>query len=96
MKIVWLPRAIGDLQDIRAYIAGHDPKAAQRVAQRIRQTVHHLKAHPQLGRPADIENIRLMSVPTLPYCIPYRVNDGYIEILRVFHTSQNRPESWEE
>lgn len=95
MKIVWLPRAVSDLQDIRAYIAQHDPRAAQRIAQRIRQTVRHLKVHPQLGRPADVENIRMMSVPTAPYCIPYRAKDECIEILRVFHTAQEPPESWE-
>jgi plasmid stabilization system protein ParE len=95
MKIAWLPQAINDLQGIRAYIAQHDAKAARRVAQKIRQTVQHLKAHPQLGRPADVENIRLMGVPTLPYFIPYRVNNDYIEILQVFHTAQDRPENWE-
>ena len=95
MKIAWLPRAIDDLQDIRTYIARRDPRAARRVAQKIRQTVGHLKAHPQLGRPADVENIRIMSAPSLPYFIPYRVNDGCIEILRVFHTAKDRPETWE-
>ena len=96
MKLVWLPSAVADLQGLRAYIAEHDPQAARAVAQKIRTSVAYLKAHPRLGRPTDVDEIRQMSVPNLPYLIPYRVQDGRIEILRVFHTAQEQPENWEE
>lgn len=96
MKVVWLERAVADLQDLRAHIAEHDPGAARRVAQRIRRTIGHLKAHPALGRPADVEDIRIVSIPGLPYLIPYRVRAGRVEILRVFHTARDRPAEWEE
>jgi toxin ParE1/3/4 len=94
MKLVWLPRAVADLQEARAYIAEHDPQAARAIAQKIRKLVAHLKARPRLGRPADVDGIRQISVPGLPYLIPYRVKDDRIEILRVFHTAQERPENW--
>jgi toxin ParE1/3/4 len=70
MKLVWLPRAVADLQEARAYIAEHDPKAARAVAQKIRTLVAHLKSRPRLGRPADVDEIRQISVPGLPYLIP--------------------------
>jgi toxin ParE1/3/4 len=95
MKVVWLPRAVADLQHARAHIAKHNPHAAHAVAQRIRKTVAHLTAHPQLGRLVDVGEIRQMSVPGLPYLIPYRVKDNRIEILRVFHTAQEQPDNWE-
>lgn len=96
MKAVWLRRAVADLRSVRAYIAEHDPLTAESVAQRIKQTVEHVKAHPHLGRPAARDGVRLMTVPSLRYLIPYRVSHGRIEILRVFHTSQTRPSSWDE
>ncbi len=96
MKAVWLPRAVADLAAIRAYIAEHDPRAARRVAARIRKIVGTIKSRPYAGRPADVSDIREMSVPGLPYLIPYRVAQDRIELLRVFHTAQLRPESWVE
>ena len=96
MKLVWLPRAVADLQEARAYIAAHDPQAARAVAQKIRKLVARLKARPHLGRQADVDEIRQISVPGLPYLIPYRVKDGRIEILRVFHTAQARPQNWKD
>jgi toxin ParE1/3/4 len=96
MKLVWLPRAVADLQEIRAYIAEHDRRAARAVAQKIRTLVARLKAHPGMGRPTEVDDIRKISVPGLPYLIPYRVRDSRIEILRVFHTAQPQPSSWHE
>jgi toxin ParE1/3/4 len=96
MKLVWLPRAIADLQQARAYIAEHDPQAARAVAQKIRTLVARLKTRPGMGRPTEIDDIRKISVPGLPYLIPYRVKERRIEILRVFHTAQEQPERWEE
>jgi toxin ParE1/3/4 len=96
MKLVWLPRAVADLQHARAYIAEHDPHSARAVAQKIRTLVARLKSHPGMGRPTEMDDIRKISVPGLPYLIPYRVKEQRIEILRVFHTAQEQPESWEE
>jgi len=31
----------------------------------------------------------------LPFVLPYRVARGRIEILRVFHEAQERPDHWE-
>jgi addiction module RelE/StbE family toxin len=96
VKVVWLEQAFADLQAVRAYVSAHNPAAARKVASRIRKTVPHLTAHPHLGRPTDVQDIREMTVAGLPDLLAYRVREDRIEILRVFHTSQQRPESWEE
>jgi toxin ParE1/3/4 len=96
VKVVWLERAVADLKAVRAYISTQNPAAAREVGARIRKTVAHLKAHPHLGRPTDVEDIREITIAGLPYLVPYRVREDRIEILRVFHTSQQRPEGWEE
>jgi toxin ParE1/3/4 len=36
-----------------------------------------------------------LQVARLPYFLPYRVVDDRIEILRIFHESQERPSAWE-
>ena len=96
MKLVWLPRAIADLQHARVHIAEHDPQAARAVAQKIRTLVTRLKIRPGMGRPTEIDDIRKVSVPGLPYLIPYRVKERRIEILRVCHIAQEQPERWDE
>ena len=95
MKLVWLPLAIADLTELRRYIADHDPGAAQRVAVKLRRTAGLLKHHPHLGRPSPVVGLREISVAGLPYVIPYRVTHDRVEILRVFHTAQERPGQWE-
>lgn len=89
MKVVWLPHAVADLANARAYIAQHNPSAAKSVAARIKKIVSQLCRHPYLGRPTDVEDVREMTVAGLPYLIPYRVRDDRIEILRVFIRRKN-------
>ena len=87
-------RAVEDLQSVREHIAADNPKAARRVVQRIRQNASRLAAHPRLGRPTEVQDIRQISVAGLPFLVPYRVRDDRVEILRVFHTARERPSKW--
>ena len=93
MKLVWLPRAIANLDNIRHYIAQENPQAAQKVAGQIQQTVAHLKAHPQLGKPSLVDGFREIQVAKLPFTIPYTVTGDTIIIARVFHNKQ-KPIYW--
>ena len=94
MKLVWLPRAIDNLDKIRQYIAQENPQAAQKVAQQIQQTVSHLKDHPQLGKPSLVDSLREIQVAKLPFTIPYKVINDTLIIARVFHNKQ-KPIYWE-
>ncbi|MBV9051840.1 MAG: type II toxin-antitoxin system RelE/ParE family toxin [Hyphomicrobiales bacterium] len=52
--------------------------------------------HPYLGQPsATTIGIHELRVARLPYVLPYRVVNERIEILRVFHESQDRPSAWQ-
>jgi addiction module RelE/StbE family toxin len=90
MQIRWSDAAISDLAKIRRYIANDKPIAARNVAVRIKKTVNALNEHPALGRHGRIEGTRELVVSGLPYIIPYRVKNGIIEILRVFHTAMEQ------
>ena len=94
MKVVWLPRAVHDLKGIREYIARENPQAANKLAQKIRETVMLLSEHPYIGHPSELEEVYEKQVVDLPYLIPYRMVGQQLQILRVFHEAQSRPEVW--
>jgi toxin ParE1/3/4 len=89
-----LAAAARDLAEIVAYISKDNPAAARAVAARLRRAFELITARPEIGRPSQFPDTREWSVPGLPYLIPYRVRANRIEILRVWHTSRERPSVW--
>ena len=94
MTLVITPVASRDLEEIYRYIAFEDPLAAEKVALRLFKAFDLLEARPEIGRPTAVKGRREWSVPGLPYLIPYRVRGDQVIIVRVFHTSRRRPQSW--
>ena len=92
MRIVWFRSAIADLEEARAYIANDNPQAARRVASAIVDAVDRLAAHPAVGRAGRVAGTRELVVSRTPYVIPYRVREGVVEILRVFHARRRWPD----
>ena len=91
MTVVWSPRAIGHLADLRAYIARENPGAAARTATTLLAAVDRLAQLPNLGRPGRVSGTRELVVPGTRYVIPYRVRDEHLEIIAVFHGRQRWP-----
>ena len=91
MRIVWLRRALQNLDDAAFWIAQDNPPAAMRVVARIRQAAERLADHPESGRPGRIAATHELVVAGLPYIVAYRLRAGRIEILRVLHTSRRWP-----
>lgn len=94
MKFVLLPRAKDDLVKIRQFIQQESPTAAQSVANRIKQSLILLTEQPHIGHLTDDDDVLEWHVPGLPYSIPYQIVNNQIQILRVFHEAQHRPDSW--
>ncbi|PSJ63385.1 type II toxin-antitoxin system RelE/ParE family toxin [Kumtagia ephedrae] len=94
MKLKVLPRAVRDLAGIHAYIGADNEAAADAVAARIKKSLVLITLRPEIGRPTPQSRIREHSVPGLPYVLPYRVRGETVEVLRVFHTSRERPSKW--
>lgn len=90
MKIVWSRRALAHLSALRDYIAEDNPQAAEAIAERILEFVQMLAQQPRLGRHGRIEGTREFVVPGTPYLVPYRVSNGSLQILAVFHGRQRR------
>lgn len=94
MRVSWLRKALRNLDEELAHVAADDAAAATVVAQRIFDAVALLAEQPGLGRPGRVPGTRELLVPQVRYLIPYRVRDGAVEILRVFHTSRRPPKRW--
>lgn len=91
MNIEWTKPAVGDLRTLRAYIAERNPRAAEDVALKILDGVERLGTYPASGRPGMKPDTRELAVPSTPYIVVYRVQDEYVEILRVIHGSRKWP-----
>lgn len=92
MRLRWTRLAERDLDDIAEYIGQDSPAAAARVVlELIDQAETLLSRHVGLGRPGRVLGTRELVIRNLPYVIPYRVRDNYLEILRVLHTSRRWP-----
>ena len=91
MKIVWSPRAIRHLTELREYIEKDNPDAVQRLATRILDSVELLEGHPRLGRPGRVTGTRELVIPDTPYIIPYRIRGERLDLVAVFHGRQKWP-----
>ncbi len=95
MNIIWMPEALKDLQDIEEYIAEDSAISASEVVQTIFLYVaNQLETFPRSGHIGRVVGTLELSVPRLPYFIPYRIVSPKIEILRVYHTSRLLPEKF--
>jgi len=92
MRIVWTEPAVRDLAAARAYIARHNPAAADRQVERVIAAVGSLLHFPELGRPGRRAGTRELIIARTPYIVAYRLNAEAIEILRVVHSRQRWPD----
>jgi addiction module RelE/StbE family toxin len=93
VRIKWLRRALLDLDEVEQYIAQDNPTAAAALILKIVRSISLLQEQPGAGRPGRVPGTKELVVPETPYIVPYRVKEGAIQILRVYHASrkwQNR------
>lgn len=87
----WLRRAERDLDQVEAYIARDDPRAAVEMVLTIVAAVEKLDAFPGMGRAGRVQTTKELAVEGAPYIVPYRKKGTRIEILRVYHTARLWP-----
>jgi toxin ParE1/3/4 len=95
MRIVWSPRALRHMGEIRRFIARDRPAAATATAARIRKSVDSLMDLPARGRPGRVPDTRELIVPRTPYIVPYAVHGDTIEILAVLHSARRWPKGFD-
>jgi addiction module RelE/StbE family toxin len=91
MQVKWLRNAAKNLNDATEYIADDNPKVAREFFIHTIESVNKLAQYPELGRAGRVPGTRELVILGYPYIVPYRIKDGNVEILRVFHTSRMWP-----
>ncbi|HLQ35738.1 MAG TPA: type II toxin-antitoxin system RelE/ParE family toxin [Chloroflexota bacterium] len=72
MTVRWLRQALANLDQVAAYVADDNPRAAAATILRIREAVEKLVAHPAMGRPGRVPGTRELVVSGTPFIVPYR------------------------
>ena len=94
MRIIWSPRALRHMDEIRRFVARDRPAAATAIAARIQKSVESLTALPGRGRPGRVPGTRELVVPRTRYIVPYSVHGDTIEVLAVLHSARRWPKSF--
>ena len=94
MRLRWTRRALRALDGIADYIAQDNPGAARRIVRKVQVAVDELAAHSSLGRVGRVAGTRELIVSGTPFIVPYRVREGRVEILTVFHSARKWPEEF--
>jgi toxin ParE1/3/4 len=94
MKVRYSRRALRQLDEIFAHIAADNRRAEASLATRVEAPVQLIARHPMIGRPTDLDSVRVFRAAPYPYLIFYCVESDSVTILRVRHTS--RAENWKE
>lgn len=89
MRVRWTPAAATDLERLSKYLEGRHPRYRQPTMRKIYETIRALRDMPYCGRPGREDGTREILFLPLPYVAVYRVRDQSIEVLRIYHTSQN-------
>jgi len=94
-EVVWSQSALDDMDELAAYIAADNPRAALRVLDRIETTVERL-AHTPIGHSGRVAGTYEMPVTGLSYIIAYALqavgSREQIVVLRVIHGARNWPQ----
>src|SRR5689334_4908919 len=77
--------ALADLHQAREHIALDNPRAAETMARRIRETIDGLRQFPERGGPGRVPGTREVVGPRTPFVVPYRVVGREIQVLAVLH-----------
>jgi len=91
MKLRYERGALADLEEIFAYIAQDNPRAAARLAARFEQVAARIADTPYMGEATRKSNFRRFPVGN--YLIVYELGEDEVVIHYVRHGARQRP--WE-
>jgi toxin ParE1/3/4 len=94
MQVEWLRTALRNLDEEAAYLAQENPKAAHEFVQAMLTGLERVAEFPSMGKEGRIPGTREWVVPKWPYIVPYRIRDGRLQVMRIFHTRRQPPKFW--
>ena len=93
IQLIWSPRSLVDLDEIRAYIAVDSTAYADLTVRRLVASVERLRLFPDSGRIVpERQTSELREVITARFRVVYRRRPGAVEIVTVFRGSREFPD----
>lgn len=89
MRLRWTTAAANDLENISNYLHRQSPLIAQQTVRRLYAEIRELSRFPLRGRPGREPGTRELILSGLPYVVIFRTSDQVVDILRIYHGSQN-------
>lgn len=94
-NIALTDKADSDLESIHGYYESRvGIEAADSVVAQIIEALEQLETFTGLGRPSQRPDIRELILSKFPFIAPYRLAHGEVQILRILHQRNERPEDW--
>jgi toxin ParE1/3/4 len=82
-------KARADLLEIWLYIADRDSQAADRILGEIERVCRLIATHPRMGRERPDIRPGIRSFAVMSWTIFYRIEDRFIDIVRVLHGARD-------
>ncbi len=89
MRLRWAIPAADDLEGIKNYLDSNYPHLAEPTVRTIYRHIRSPKATPYRGRPGHRGGTRELPLSPLPYVVVYAVKSEAVEILHIYHGSQD-------
>jgi len=89
MRTRWTIPAAEDLENIKNYLDRIHPHLSEPTVRAIYERARSLKAAPNIGRSGHRSRTRELPLTPLPYVIVYAVKPEGVEILHIYHGSQD-------
>ena len=88
-QVIWTPAARSDLLEIDIYWTSIAEELADRTLDWLSAAGDYLTGMPHAGASLDETDVRKWTVRGTRYLLIYRIVDDAIEVLRVYHQSEN-------
>lgn len=91
LDIFWTPSALSDISRLHDFLASKDSVAAKKVVISLVKAASQLQEYPKIGEPLERfspQDVRKILIGV--YEMRYGVKSGKIEILRIWHTREQR------
>lgn len=90
--LIWTAAARADLIRLRRFIEPHDPEAAWRAAQAVKEGAKLLLTYPAIGKRVEEREDRDLLIPfgQRGYVLRYRLEAQTVVVLRVWHGLEER------
>ena len=91
IPVRYAAEAISDIDGIFNYIARDNPLAAEAVLAAIEDAVDLLCYFPRKGRKTRERGVKALPLSRFPYIVFYRVIEGELVVLHVYHGARRHP-----